>query len=224
MSDSTRILRDYGSTVVIAVLIAVAIRFFVIEAYRIPSQAMRPTLEAGDTIFVAKWPFGLHFPGAADSLTQGRLPERGEVVVFSSPSDQRRDYIKRVVGMPGETVEIKAGHLLLNGTEMTFSRQSSTCGTESLPDGMSIPACWEPPLMEDFPKVTVPRDSVFVIGDFRARNSGNHGAEKTWGLVPRSMLRGKALWIWLSVETQASGESGSWFPRFRFDRMFKRIT
>ena len=82
MEKRPNLLRDYGITVGVAVLVALAIRFFGLEAYRIPTPSMRPALEAGDTIFVAKWPFGLHFPGMDDAMTKARMPGRGEIVVF----------------------------------------------------------------------------------------------------------------------------------------------
>src|SRR6476646_4023800 len=113
-------IKQYGGAVIAAVIVALFIRFFVIEAYRIPSTSMRPTLEPGDTIFVSKWPFGLRFPWSTDAFTKGRAPTRGEVVVFSSPYEPERDYIKRVVAIPGDTVEMKRGHVILNGKDLTL--------------------------------------------------------------------------------------------------------
>src|SRR4051812_44284119 len=117
-TNTRRLARDYGATILAAVGVALLIRFFVIEAYRIPSPAMKPTLEPGDTIFVAKWPFGLRMPGFSQPLTSGKLPARGDVVVFSPPLEPRRDYIKRVLGLPGDLVSVKKGQAFLNGATL----------------------------------------------------------------------------------------------------------
>jgi signal peptidase I len=228
------VFRDYGGTIIFAVMIALLIRFFVIEAYRIPSSAMRPTLEPGDTIFVEKWPFGLRLPWLDHTLTQGEIPKRGEVVVFSSEGEQRRDYIKRVVGLPGDNVEIKRGSFILNGhpTEVLGS-QKANCGEEKTPGDRIYSVCWESSKAEDFAPIKVPAGSIFVAGDLRSGAPSNTSKEKlqenaeqnfgSWGIVPLSSLRGRALWIWLSVDPQNHGSSTGLFPSFRFDRMFRSV-
>jgi signal peptidase I len=225
-----RLIRDYGMTIFAAVVVALLIRFFVVEAYRIPSAAMKPTLEPGDTIFVAKWPFGLRIPGFATPLTKGGQPERGDVVVFALPAEPRRDYIKRVLGLPGDEVAVKKGELILNGRTLRVDPASAKpCTAERLPAGRAFEVCSEPPLIEDFGPTKVPAGEVFVVGDFRAQNTAEHPDPRRdrhsrgWGLVPISALKGRALWVWLSVEPHTSGVPSSWFPQFRFDRMFRRI-
>lgn len=220
-------MRDYGGTIAVAVFVALVIRFFVIEAYRIPSPAMKPTLEPGDTIFVAKWPFGLRLPWSDDTFTRGRMPRRGEVVVFSPAVEPRRDYVKRVIGLPGDTVAVHLGHLSLNGVDLEEAREpsASPCGREQLPDGVSFPVCQEPPLIEDVAPTKVPEGEIFVIGDFRSETSGERpdasrvNRPKSWGLVPIPTLKGVALLIWMSTESRSSG----WFPQFRFERMLRRV-
>jgi signal peptidase I len=124
--DSLRdALKDYGGAVLAAVIVALCIRFFVIEAYRIPSTSMHPTLEAGDTIFVAKWPFGLRFPWSDEKTTEGRQPRHGDVVVYSMPGDTSRDYIKRVMALPGDRVQLQHGHFILNGQETTTTAEKN---------------------------------------------------------------------------------------------------
>jgi signal peptidase I len=220
-----KLFRDYGATVVGAVVIALLIRFFVIEAYRIPSLAMKPTLEPGDTIFVAKWPFGLRFPGGEQPLTPAEAPRRGDVVVFSLPIDPRRDYIKRVIGLPGDQVALRKGQVILNNKTLRLDPLSSApCTPERFPEGKQYEVCSEPPLLEDFGPEVVPRSSVFVIGDFRAQiPSERPKRNKGWGMIPISALKGRALWVWLSIQPHASGAPGGWFPQFRFERMFRRI-
>lgn len=223
------IVRDYGITIAAAVTVALLIRFFGIEAYRIPTPAMRPTLEAGDTIFVAKWTFGLRLPVTGTRLTEGRTPEKGEVVLFSLPSEPGRDYIKRVVALAGETVELRRGFLFVNGqgvqTRGPGPGGQPECAVERLPDGPMHGVCWEPPSLPDFGPTTVPEGSVFVLGDLRTGGTENQKL-RGWGNIPISALRGKASWIWLSIEPRSfspSSGGSSWFPQFRFERMLRRI-
>ena len=206
----TSLIRDYGVTIVAAVVVALGIRFFVVEAYRIPSSAMKPTLEPGDTIFVSKLPF---------------TPSRGDVVVFSMPQEPNRDYIKRVIGLAGDQVSLKKGQVILNGSNLRADPLSSApCSTERLPDSFSYSICSELPLLDDFGPETVPKDSVFVVGDFRAQNPLlERKRPRGWGVVPLERLKGHALWVWLSIEPHAAGAHGGWFPQFRFERMFRRI-
>jgi signal peptidase I len=225
--NSSSLLRDYGGTVLIAVVVALLIRFFLIEAYRIPSPAMRPTLEPGDTIFVEKWPFGLRLPWTDDPLTTPRRPRHGEVVVFTFEGAQTRDYIKRVLGLPGDTVEVQNGIFLLNGksTEVPGTRKAD-CATETTPEGTQYGVCFDPPLIENFAPKVVPENSFFVLGDFRGRTDKEVGADKNihaWGIFPMTSLRGSALWLWLSLDPGNRGSANGLFPSIRFDRMFRRI-
>lgn len=214
------LLKDYGIAVVLAIAVALTIRFFLIEAYRIPSTAMKPTLEAGDTIFVSKSAFGLRLPGSSRPFLKLSAPQRGDVVIFSTPATPGRDFIKRVIGLPGDRVEIRKNTLLLNDKPLLTTATGDTlCGQETLPDLRSYPVCWEPPLPDDFGPELVPTDSVFVIGDLR---SNPVPATQAWKIIPQDSLKGKALWIWLSVEP-GDFERSSFFPRFRFERMFRRI-
>jgi signal peptidase I len=223
-ADAKKLLRDYGWAVLAAVLIALVIRFFVIEAYRIPSPAMRPTLEPGDTIFVAKWPFGLRFPGAESAFTGGRPPARGEVVVFTAPGEPGRDYIKRIVGLPGDTVEVAKGKVILNGKELAVAAsKNEVCGRERFDDGFEYGVCWEPPILEDSRPERVPEGQVFVVGDARTQTPDGRG-RRAWGLVPAQALKGKALWVWLSIEPPgAAANQSGWFSRIRFERMLRRV-
>ena len=114
-------LRRIIGTVAVAVLIALSLRSFVLEPFNIPSASMLPTLRVGDYLFVAKWPYGysrfslpLGMP-VMDGRIGGAMPERGDVVVFKSPADNRADFIKRVVGLPGDRVRMTGGRLEING-------------------------------------------------------------------------------------------------------------
>ncbi len=220
-NSSRNDLRDYGIAILLAVIVALLIRFFLIEAYRIPSSSMRPTLEAGDTIFVAKWPFGLRWPWSDIAFIQGRSPRRGEVVIFSPPWDSKRDFVKRVLAIAGDTVEIRQGRLHLNGEDMSSSSDAhALCGEEKL-EGKTFGVCWEPPVLEDFGPRKVPEGAVFVLGDLRSQSLETE-QRGGWGFIPVSSLKARALWIWLSVEPSARGRS-AWFSRIRFERMLRGI-
>lgn len=213
-------LKDYGGAVLAAIVIALIVRFFVIEAYRIPSATMRPTLEPGDTIFVAKWPYGLRVPFKRSPVVRGRAPRRGEIVVFSLPEDPAREFIKRVIALPGDTIELRKGKPIVNGAHLTVSDSpDAVCGRETNGDVMHG-VCWEPPLLPDMAPEKVPEGSIFVLGDLRTdpkdirKNLG-------WGLVPMQNISARALWVWLSIEPK---RGSGWFSRIRFYRMFKEIS
>ncbi len=220
--------RDYGLTIAGAVLLALAIRFFLIEAYKIPGAAMRPALLPGDTLFVAKAAFGMRMPGNAAPFTEGRMPRYGEVVVYQHPGDVPRDSIKRVLGLPGDTVEMTRGRLKLNGKEVSLSERSdSNCGTETLEarDGTLPPkvftVCWEAPLPEPMTTRTLGPSEILLAADSRSQSYEGR-RQPPWVVIPLSALRGSALWIWLSVEPER-GAGGTLFARMRFERMFKPV-
>jgi signal peptidase I len=231
-----KIVKTYGTTILVAITIAVFIRFFVIEPFRIPTASMRPTLEPGETIFVSKWPFGFRLPFFQTKLTPGRAPTRGEVILMTHPEDSRLDLIKRVIGLEGDVVQLKEGRVILNGKPLEVKiRDAENCGSETLPDGKSYGVCWEPPALEDFGPQKVPPGSIFVLGDFRTGVTTSASLisspeqplpgvpKKSWGVFPMTVLKGQALWVWLSIQPQILGDSTGWFPRFRFERMFRRI-
>ncbi len=208
----------YVVTLVIAICAALLIRIYILEAYKIPTRSMFPNLESGDLIFVAKRPTGMWL------FREGDL-KRGDVVVFTSLGYPKADYIKRIVALPGDTVEVNAGKLVLNSETMHIGPgRTSSCGLEKTPDNRTYEVCWEPPLMMPFGPEVVPKGSVFVLGDLR-NQSQEARKSRSWGTIPMSSIKGKAMWVWLSLEPQLIGEGmqTSWFPRFRFDRMFRRI-
>lgn len=222
MEASTRkLIRDYGGTVLGAVLVAFFIRGTVIEAYRIPTPAMRPTLEPGDTVFVVKKPLGVKFFGHPQV-------SKGDVILFRPDDGNGRDYIKRVIGVPGELVQIKKGVLSIDGKPIQLTiTPNSSCGTETLSSSFSSPVCIEAPNTEDFGPLKVPEGSYFVLGDLRTSNQ-NEQANKglAWGIIPGAWIRGEALWVWLSIEPALPSEVGSTpgrFPKMRLERMFRRI-
>ena len=108
-------IREYSESIGIAVAIALLLRAFVVEAFQIPSGSMIPTLEVGDHIFVAKFSYGLGIPFTNTKVFEVALPKRGDVIVFKFPLDPSTDYIKRVVGLPGDRIELRQNELFING-------------------------------------------------------------------------------------------------------------
>lgn len=227
-------IRDYSISIIIAVAVALLIRNFFIEAYRIPSHSMKPSLLAGDTLFVLKWPYSVgKFP----------IPKRGDVIVFSHPtkgSINSVDHIRRVIGLPGDQVKIRNGSVMLNGqtldsesppfpsrlkTREQEQEQEQEKGTEEdkdeyyeqLPDGKRYKLSRGKSPITDFGPEKVPLGFIFVLPDHRSIQEDKK--TKNWGLIQISALKGKALWIWLSIKP----ENSSLTPEFRLERMFQKI-
>lgn len=170
-------------TLAIYVSLAFSIRWGVAEAYRIPSESMNPTLKPGDFIMVNKAQYGLRFPFTKTWLFEFGSVHRGDVVVFRYPKDESIFYVKRVVGISGDTVYIdKSGQVFINGelyseTSITKPQIGST----------------ENPL-NPYGPVVVPTDSLFVLGD----NRNNSSDSRVWGFVPKNHLMGKVAFKWFS--------------------------
>ena len=211
--------REYLEVILVALLLAFALRFFVVEAFRIPSGSMIETLLVGDFIFVNKLsyrtevPFtilGRHVPGGGTTITRWSSPERGDVAVFRYPPDPRVDYIKRIVALAGDTVEVARNELIINGEHLPrlFSRSmefhDQSCRSEraqlfsehngARSYGILIDS--GPDVFENYGPVTVPVGHVFAMGD----NRDNSSDSRAWGFVPIDHIKGRALFVWLSVD------------------------
>jgi signal peptidase I len=220
--EARKIIRDYSLAIGVSVLVALFIRFFILEAYRMPSRAMQPAVEAGDTLFVSKDAYGFRIPGS-DTRFDRKKPEYGDVAVMEFPDEPGREYLKRVVGLPGDRVQLVKGTLILNGKTVTEPpKGEALCTTESLPNGRTYPICFEPPLLSTEDTITVPDGNAFVVGDLRS-SPDEFRRLKSQGVVPFSGFRGRATFIWLSIQPRTGGSGGDWFSRIRFNRLFKRI-
>lgn len=169
-----------------AVVIALFVRAFFVQAYKIPSSSMEPTLLVGDHILVIKCLYGIRIPFIGKQLIEFSEPKRGEIVVFVYPRDPKKDFIKRVIGLPGEQVEIRDKRVFISG--------------RPLEDPWGV---WEKGEVQrpDFGPVKVPEGHYFVMGD----NRDNSMDSRYWGFVPRDNLIGRAFIIYWSWNSHGRG-------------------
>lgn len=191
--------------VILAVLV---IRAFIVEPFRIPSGSMIPTLFSGDFILVNKFSYGLRLPVLHNEIVDLGEPERGDVTVFRFPLNPNQDYIKRVIGLPGDHIVYRDKHLYINGELMNQLLLGRYMGPEAEPDALlkrELLGDDEHPIVlhtgsEDRAfDYTVPANSYFVMGDNRDRSSDS----RYWGPVPEANLVGKAFLIWMSWDADA---------------------
>ena len=178
--------KEYIESIIIAILIALFIRTFIICAYKIPSRSMVQTLLVGDHILVNKFLYGVKIPLLRNTIIPVRDPKRGEIVVFIFPNDRSKDFIKRVIGVGGDTIEIKNKKIFINGKEY-----SDSYGIYS--DNIIYPATMQP--RDNFGPITVPNNSIFVMGDNRDESLDS----RFWGFVDLKDVEGKAFiiyWSW----------------------------
>ena len=186
MSNPKSKLREYVEAILLAIVIAFFIRTFVIQAYKIPSGSMKPTLLIGDHILVSKFNYGVKLPFIRSTLIPVGSPKRGDIVVFIYPEDRSKDFIKRLVGLPGDTVEVRDKQIFLNGQPW-----KETHGVHS--DSLVIPGAVQP--RDNFGPVKVPEGKLFVMGDNRDESYDS----RFWGFVDMKDVLGKALiiyWSW----------------------------
>jgi len=166
-TDWKKVAKEWGQSLLYAVVIALFIRTFFFQAYRIPTGSMIPTLKIGDHLIVNKVVYKI------------REPKRGEVIVFIFPKDPRKTFVKRLIGLPGDRVRIEDGKILIDGKPIT-----------SIPQIASRYYYAEGPYGEK--EVTVPKNSLFVLGD----NTTNSNDSRFWGFVPRKNLIGEPIFIY----------------------------
>ena len=182
------LVREYTEAIIIAVLLALVIRAFVVQAFKIPSGSMKPTLLIGDHILVNKFTYGIKIPILEKELIHFRDPRRQDIVVFRYPVDESKDFIKRVIGLPGESVKIHDKIVYVNGEPLDEPYAVHS-------DGKVLPAVAGP--RDNMPAVVVPPGNLFVMGDNRDESYDS----RFWKFVKISELKGKAFiiyWSWNS--------------------------
>ena len=223
------LLVEYYEAIVMAVGIALVVRTFLIEPFKIPSGSMIPTLLVGDYLFVSKISYGHRVPFTRGRMWMGVGPQRGDVAVFEYPQDPRKDYIKRVIGLPGDHVVYRNKRLYLNGKLVGYEATGqfvyqnehgqavdSLRLTEQLPPGGGVEGMHHAVLVRPFSysdttDTIVPPEHYFVMGD----NRDNSNDSRVWGFVPAYRLVGEALAIFWSWDHQEN--------RLRWERLGQLI-
>ena len=210
--------REYAESILVAIAVAMALRAFVVEAFKIPSGSMIPTLQVGDHIFVNKFTYGPAIPWTKKRIWSRMPPERGDVIVFAYPEHPDQDFIKRVIATPGDKLEARGGHPIINGWEVPScyaggysyveqqdgSRHEGEVFVEFLEDEAYLTLYDRQSPQTDYqgPYYVKPNE-VFVMGDNR---NNSHDSRVWWGGtgggVPFENIKGRALFVWLSVADQ----------------------
>jgi signal peptidase I len=231
-------------TVVYAMLIAIAIRTVAFEPFNIPSGSMIPTLLVGDYLFVSKYSYGYSrfslplSPPLFSGRIFGSLPVRGDVAVFKLPRDTSVDYIKRIIGLPGDRIQMKGGQLFINGTQVERTPDGDYVAdgdgpkmllkryVETLPGGRQhfiLKASDDQPL-DNTQEYKVPDGYVFAMGDNRD-NSLDSRVQNAVGFIPLENLVGRAEFLFFSVDATAPWwEVWEWPFEIRWSRLFSGIT
>ncbi len=204
--EKKKFIKEYVEPIVIAILIALFIRTFIVQAFKIPSSSMEPTLLVGDHILVNKFIYGVRIPLTDTKLFQFKKPQRGDIIVFIYPRDHSKDFIKRVIGMEGEKVEILRNKIYINDKLIDdpwgqYNEQSN----------------WIRYLqpMERYGPEIVPKNSLLVLGD----NRDNSQDSRFWGFVDVNAVKGKAFIIYFSLDWYAQ----NLLEKIRWGRLGKLI-
>ena len=200
------VVREYVEAIGIAILLALFIRTFVVQAFKIPSGSMLPTLLIGDHLLVNKFIYGIRIPFSGKVLVPLKDPKSGDIIVFKFPKDRSIDYIKRVVGVPGDEIELKNKKLFVNGEPISDPYAHYTT-TAVLPGSVSP--------KDNFGPVTVPDGKYFVMGD----NRDNSSDSRFWGFVENNDVLGKAMIIYWSWDIDKPLFSTDRFASIRWDRL-----
>jgi signal peptidase I len=231
-------------TLIAALIIAVLIRSLLFQPFYIPSSSMEPTLLVGDRIFVSKYAYGYSkhsFPFSPNLFNNrffSKEPERGDLVVFKTPADNRTDYIKRLIGLPGDTIQFINGDLLINDqiVNKTKTQKSALirCGSfilesdyfiETLPNGVNHLAVYKKNgSLQNTKKFKVPLNHFFLLGDNRDCSRDSRYLDSV-GYVNSTNLVGKAKIIFFSNDTNISSLIKFWNinKSFRFKRFFNKL-
>tara|TARA_Y100000590_G_C15688501_1_gene1002536 strand:+ start:210 stop:938 length:729 start_codon:yes stop_codon:yes gene_type:complete len=231
-------------TILYALIIALIIRSFLFQPFYIPSSSMEPNLLVGDRLFVSKYSYGfskhsLPFsPNFSNNRFLVKLPDRGDIIVFKTPADSRTDYIKRLIGLPGDTLQIKNGLLYLNDKQIIRKKISESkkvnCGNEILdvnlyeellPNGSKyIVANRNFGTMKNTDLYTVPKEHYFFMGDNRDCSKDSRFLGSV-GYVPFKNFVGKARVIFFSNDKKIGNffKFWKWNDSFRYERFFMKI-
>ncbi len=220
-------IREYFESIVIAVILALFVRTWVVQAFKIPTGSMENNLLIGDHLLVNKFVFGPS--GSLErALLPMREPRRGDIIVFKFPNDPQRDFIKRVIGLPGETLELRDKKVYINGQPLD---EPYVHFLETTPDAQEVTSL---EMRERFGPVRIPDAKYFMMGD----NRDNSQDSRYWGVLPREYIKGRALMIYWSYESgredyldEGLGATAKrlfsvithFFTKTRWERLFHQI-
>jgi len=204
--NKRKIFKEYIEPILIAILIALFIRTFIVQAFKIPSSSMEPTLQVGDHILVSKFIYGIKIPFTKVKLLDFKTPQRGDTIVFVFPKDPSKDFIKRVIAVAGEKVDLDGNKIYIDGKQIEDPWGHYDTKND-----------WRRSLGPAGPyeHVVVPKDHLFVLGD----NRDNSQDSRFWGFVHVNEVKGKAFIIYFSWNQYAPNI----FDKIRWERFGKLI-
>lgn len=218
---------DWTRSILIAFVLFLVIRTFVVEAFRIPTGSMENTLLVGDFLLVNKAVYGAEIPGTHLHLPAFENPHRGDVVVFAPPHDPTKNYVKRLVGMPGDTLEMHNKVLYVDGIKQDepYARYSDSTGDAVHPDMqwqsnhlIAKTARGYHPTRDNWGPIVVPEGDYFMLGD----NRDNSEDSRYWGFVSREAIRGRPWFVYYSFDPSLSGRV-PWLRYVRWGRIGEAI-
>ncbi len=214
---------EWAKSLVLAIVLFFTVRAFLVEAFRIPSGSMEGTLLVGDFLLVNKLLYGAEVPVLKRQLPAVRDPRIGDVLVFQWPGDLEKNFVKRLVGGPGDTVGMRRGMLERNGHVVYEPYATHILGTDAVSDDFewqrdalapAVDARRYHPTRNDWGPLVVPRGHYFVLGD----NRDNSLDSRYWGFVPDSLVRGSPIFIYYSYDPDR-GRAFDWATRVRWARL-----
>lgn len=221
--------REYFLTLVIAVALALIVRSYFVTAYRVPTGSMQPTLKPGDFIFSSRVSYGVRLPFMNQISTT--LPERGDLVVFTYSNQPDTSYVKRVVALPGDRVQITDGRLIVNESVLEYEKLDEVAAQNDNPNSEIFDVYLEKMAghehrvifqksaeKKSFGPLVVPPGEVFLLGDNRDASDDS----RYWGTVPTEQIVGKVVLIWLSLDWQSKW-GGDRYPSVRWNRVFSSV-
>jgi len=207
--------RAYFESICIAVILALFVRTFVVQAFKIPTGSMEKNLLIGDHLLVNKFVFAPTMSGLERMLLPIDPVRRGDILVFKYPQDPERDFIKRVIGLPGETLEVRNKKVFINGKPLAEPYVHFLFPPEERAPG---DVNFDLSEKSDYGPVNVPAGHYFMMGD----NRDNSEDSRYWGFMPADYIKGKALFVYFSFADSEERESGS-FLGVRWTRLLHQI-
>lgn len=207
-----------------AVALALFVRHFILTAYKIPTGSMQPALKVGDFVFASRISYGFRIPGTSWKIAN-KLPERGDIVVFTYPAQPDINYVKRVIGLPGDRLEIRKNRLILNEKPSQYELSTNQLDNPNaelfqIYRENNLDQSWQVIFEKtnsnkNFGPIVVPEGEVFLMGDNRDASDDS----RFWGTVPIGQISGQVIFIWLSLDWQNKWAENL-YPKVRWTRIF----